>query len=328
MNKIGKFLKISVAVLCIALVCFVNIAPAFATSGFDTDKLSEEEQEGLKRNCGFYFIESDPGIRSFDNMDVNTHGMIAVCLDNPGEDYVFVYSSDGEFKYGYRYETLGASAVLWDGDVLMVYLVRGGLLCSLDDKGNVLEIERVLHTQRSNSFYYEIKKRQKSVDGYTYKAGTDLGFWDIFAQSCSQIVRVDSEMNEQVIYDASESHRPQVIGATVFMSMVITVFASVIIWGLLKAVKNAKRDDINKLLKLFITSNKGTVYSIGCDIENSGNMLIIMEHNGIRYNIAKNDVGIFVNDKCVCDNSYYNKKDKNCLLRKMTEVICNEIFNI
>ena len=131
-------------------------------TGFDTEELSEEKKERILSYIGLTFLETAPRKRGIRCFDVNEQGMVAVTQEHGFQSKeICVYSSQGEFLYGYAFKTYGSICVEWDRENVNIYFIRSDELISLDSKGNVLDMKNVPITKKNDGYKRSVELSKK-----------------------------------------------------------------------------------------------------------------------------------------------------------------------
>lgn len=174
-------------------------------SGFEVEDISESEKENIGYN--FSLISAPTANRTFVVFDVNENGMIALGHDLSNlEKRISVYDSDGNFKYGYSFESYGSFGVEWDGDYLNVYMVRSNLLITLDHEANIIEIAKVPDTNENrNHINNYIFATEKTIGDEKYTMRKKLGAFSIIATSYTQLSKT-SYGEEVIVYKANQGY--------------------------------------------------------------------------------------------------------------------------
>ena len=205
-------------------------------SGFDTEELSEETKERILSYINLTLLETAPKKRGIRCFDVNEQGMIAVGQECSvlGKE-VCVYSSQGEFLYGYAFKDYGSISIEWDHEILNIYFARGGDLISLDSDGNVLAVKVVPSTVDNSIYKDSLRSTRRKVGDTTYRIRNDQGLiLNVLSFSFSQIVVTDPNGTERIIYDVNETERSRKT-MIIFLigTFVIHVIAGLIVYIIL-----------------------------------------------------------------------------------------------
>ena len=139
-----------------------------------------------------------------------------------------MYDSAGVFQYGYSFHTLGSFGLGWDGDNVLIYLVRSGTAVLVDPTGSIPEISKIDDTPENNSYWYSVRTRQRirGSDKYTIKNST--GISRIFALDSSKLVKTDQAGNETIIYDAGRLNTAKyILGFAALVSFIAVAIFTV-----------------------------------------------------------------------------------------------------
>ena len=224
---------------------FVKIDANAMNTGFSTEELSEEQKTTFLSNIGLSTIITEPNKKSILCFDANEHGMIAVGTKGSrnGRKEVYVYTTEGDFLYGYAFNCAQSFAVEWDEQLLNIFFVRSDIIISLDQNGNVLDIKSVQDTINNNSHTnLLLYSTERKVGNASYIMRNDMGPLNWLTFSYSQIVAVDSAGTENVIYDVNSMQLTKTIVGIVFIS----IFVFIIILGIAREFIKAKRNKKNE----------------------------------------------------------------------------------
>ena len=217
------FKKIPVILICLlTLILVVFPVSAYGiNTGFSVEELTDVDKENFLANFEKNYITENPmnlnmGISCF---DVNEKGLIAVLHEKSNFKAVCIYNSEGDFLYGYTF-TAGQSIVVeWDGDNVNILLVRSDILISLDSSGKLQDIKEVPVTIENNEYKNRLRKNTRIVGDTKYIIRSNMGPLNMVATSYSQLVVIDGQGVEYVIFDVSSSQLTKTI------IVVVVVFA-------------------------------------------------------------------------------------------------------
>ena len=218
-------------------------------TGFDTEELSEDIKARILSYIHLTLLETAPKKRGIRCFDVNEQGMVAVSQEYGLQSKeICVYSSQGEFLYGYAFRADGNIAVEWDHENLNIYFVRGDELMSVDKNGNVLDMKNVPTTKKNDGYKNGLLYTfQRTVGDTTYQIRNDQGLiLNVLSFSFSQIVVTDPDGTERIIYDVNETERSR---KTVIIILIGTFVIHVIAGLTVYTVIHVKQ--FNKLRKLW-----------------------------------------------------------------------------
>ena len=202
---------------------------------FSTEELSEETKTTFVSSINVSSLRAEPekkGVRCF---DVNEQGMIAVGQNDSQCKAICVYTSQGEFLYGYTFDCNQSFCVEWDEQHINVYFIRSDVIISLDSDGNILDIKRVQDTIDNNSYSNSLLySTTRTVGNTTYLIRNDMGIFNWLASSFSQIVTIDATGTESIIYDVNTMQLTKMIVTVSLICVFVLVAIAVIVWQFIK----------------------------------------------------------------------------------------------
>ena len=239
--------RTSVLLVIIILGCIFSGSKcvyAMDSSGFVTEELSEDERELFLNNVNISMLNTEPRKAPIVCFDVNQNGMIAIGTENGSNKIICVYSENGIFQYGYRYETYGSFRIEWDNEIVNIYDVRSDVSISINPAGKIENILKICNTSENNSYWNQLDKAtSRKVGDYQYVLKNNIGFMGIFASTYSQLYKVDNHGNKLLIYDVNSFQFFRIL----IYFVGIAVFASIVIIGVIKEFKKAQRENVNGL---------------------------------------------------------------------------------
>ena len=218
-------LKYIVTVILI-LLFFLNSGMVQAESPeLPTQPISQEDRDRISDNLNISLLETEPEKRPFDCFDVNSNQDLAIGRNNLDDIIVAVYNDSGLFEYGYRLSGQSAFGVKWEGDILIIYIVRSDLVVYVDPSGKIVDIVMYEYTPEGGAYWRNyIDAKQKTIDGTTYTAKNNIGPLALFAMSYSKVTATDDDGTLRTVYDASGVHLLQILlstaGVLLFMGFV------------------------------------------------------------------------------------------------------------
>lgn len=238
--------RIYVFFVVILLVCVFSgnrSVYAMETTGFVTKELSMDEIEEYLNYVNISKFSMEPEKRPIECFDVNENGMIAIGTEDKIDKKVCIYSDDGNFQYGFRFKTYGSFGVEWDNELLNIYFVRSDVSVSINQAGEIKNIEKICDTWENNSYWnYFVEARSRNVGEYQYVLKNDIGILGILTTDYSQLYKIDSFDNELLIYDVNSYQLFHIL--TIFIGVVVLVCFAVI--RIAKEIKKLQRENINK----------------------------------------------------------------------------------
>lgn len=220
--------KIITMLFIILLIFSTGKVYAFAmNTGFETDNMEYEEQQTFIKSIDLKLITEMPASYSVLCFNVNEDGLIALGSESLDEKIVSVYSLDGDFIYGYTFNCSGSYGIEWDENNLIIYFVRSDVAAMFDEKGNCLELKKIPVTLENNSYWNDyVFSKERTVGNSEYSLKNDMGPFNLFASSYSQVIKTDSDGSTNVIYDVNND---QLI-KTIFIFTGVVLFIAVVLW--------------------------------------------------------------------------------------------------
>lgn len=204
-------------------------------TGFSTEELSEEKKTIFVTNINIVPLSAEPPKKSILCFDVNEQGMIAVGQKNSQRKEICVYTSRGEFLYGYSFNCTQSFCVEWDERNINVYFIRSDVIISLDSNGNILDIKTVQDTIDNNSYRNSLLySTTRTVGSTTYLIRNNMGIFNWLAPSFSQIVIIDATGTESIIYDVNSNQFTKIIVTISFISVFILIAIVVVFLRFIK----------------------------------------------------------------------------------------------
>lgn len=223
------------------IVFFTNVIEVKAMdTGFSTEDLSEETKTTFVSNINISSLKAEPEKREILCFDVNEQGMIAVGQKGAQGKEVCVYTSQGEFLYGYAFNCNQSFGVEWDEQHVNIYFVRSDVIISLDSDGNILDIKAVQDTIDNNTYRNSLLySTTRLVGDNTYLIRNDMGIFNWIASSYSQIITIDAMGTECIIYDVNSMQLANMIVTTGIVCVFVFVAMAVIVWQFIKLWRKA-----------------------------------------------------------------------------------------
>lgn len=96
-----------------------------------------------------------------------------------------------------------------------------------DEKGNCLELKKIPVRLENNSYWNDyVFSKERTVGNSEYSLKNDMGPFNLFASSYSQVIKTDSDGSTNVIYDVNND---QLI-KTIFIFTGVVLFIAVVLW--------------------------------------------------------------------------------------------------
>lgn len=218
-------------VILLLLMIFCRGFEAMAAdTGFTVDALPQERIDTILENINITRIDEEPRKQGIFCFDVNERGEIAIGYkDFFAGKTVCVYSSDGAFQYGYRFQDLGSYGIELEEDILKIYFVRGEIAVTVNSLGEIVSVTEIQDTRENNSYWRQILYKNKWKIGETeYVLRNEMGILNIFCASYSRLVVIDGNGTEQIFHDVhSTMYVFAIIKCILISGFVITVLIGV-----------------------------------------------------------------------------------------------------
>ncbi len=231
--------RIAVVILILFLLTAGSITVFAEDTGFSTSPLSEEKVADIVENVSMTMFTEEPPKRNIHCFDVAEDGTVAIGYSNLTSKTICVYSSDGEFKYGYSFRNAGNFGIDIIGELLYVCSVRGGVAIAINFDGEIVGGVEI-HETRENSRYWQNHifedKRTVGENEYILKRNNEVIYFE--SVGYSQLVKITPDGEEIVIHNA-KTHQ---LISTIFIIVGVVVFIGTgITIGLLKINKIKKK---------------------------------------------------------------------------------------
>lgn len=220
------------------LVVYINgnvIGLNAMNTGFSIEELAKEEQIIFVSNIDLTLLETEPEKETFICFDVNNDQLIAIGQYASNKKTICIYSSEGDFQYGYAFNCSGHFGVEWDGENLNIYFFRSSVIVSVSPNGEVLNVFEVQNTIENNSYVNHYIHATYRTSGNTeYFAQNNMGVLNLLASSYSQVIVKDVTGAERIVYDVSMMQLTKTIVTIVIISLIAIVVIANIAWQFIK----------------------------------------------------------------------------------------------
>ncbi len=231
--------KIScIAIITIILISLFCVNISAVNTGFSTKQLSNKETGEIISRINLSRFEEEVVKGSIVCFDVSENGKVAIGERNNNNEYIMIYSSQGLFECGFSFSCTGDFGIEWDKENINLYFVRSDLLVSFDLNGKVLGVLEVENTIENNSYRnHSIESTEHTVNGTKYRIQNDMGILNLVATSYSQVVTIDANGNEAIIYDVNSEQ----LTKTILILIAVFVFVVIAVMGVAREFKKPKR---------------------------------------------------------------------------------------
>lgn len=184
-----------------------NDSTVETNTGFTTDDMALKEQQAFLSAIGLFLKKEEPNKEPIVCFDVNENGLIAIGTKDFEKEFISVYEPDGTFKYGYLFDCDGSFGIEWDHNNIVIYFVRSNVAGWFNEKGENVDLKIVQNTIDNSSYWNEVlHSTQRNVNGIQYTIQNNLGPFNIFAVSYSQLIKTDADGNTTILYDISNAY--------------------------------------------------------------------------------------------------------------------------
>lgn len=207
-------------------------------TGFSMQSMKTEDQNNFISSIQLVIEENEPTKNSIVCFDVNEDGLIAIGTSGSSRKSVSVYNLSGDYKYGYNFNCNQSFGVEWDGNNLIIYFVRSSVAALVDENGTILELQEIENTTNNNSYWnHSVFSTQRTVGNCKYIIKNDMGLFNIFASSYSQLMAVDDQGNQTILYNVNNTQMTKTIITFIAVIVFVAIVVSVIIFQFLKLRK-------------------------------------------------------------------------------------------
>lgn len=237
MKRIYMFLII----LLFGCICGSNTSVyAMEMNEFETEEMSINDIEMFLDNVNFSLFNTEPSKRPIKCFDVNEHGMIAIGTENGNDKTISIYSDNGVFQYGYGFQVDGSYGLELNNEDLKIYFVRSDVAISISLSGEIKNVSKICDTSENNTYWNQyVRATSRKKGDYQYILKNDIGILGIFASTYSQLFRIDSLGNEQLIYNANSFQFFNIL----IMFLGILTFVCIVAIVIIKEFKKLQKEN-------------------------------------------------------------------------------------
>jgi len=221
-------------IITLTLVFLTISSNASEIYGFKAIQLSSDEKEliwngmDIKTLNADFIKENNYAIVGF---DVSEDECILLALE---ENTIIIIDKNNEILNCFKFNNNGSYYVKWNGNNILLLLVRSSLIIELTTEGQLVNIiETDTNDVNNNKLWRAVKQREISINDNKYIIRNKLGPLNIIVGSYSQLVKTDNMGKEFIIYDVNTE---QLIKAYVSLIFIV-VFFVLILRFILKPVK-------------------------------------------------------------------------------------------
>ena len=212
-------------------------------TGFEISDLPENEINDFISNVNLWVINDEPDKQSISCFDVNKSGLVAIGQGAFERKTVCVYSSTGDFQYGYTFNSSGSFGLEWDAENLNIYFYRSSVIISVTPTGEIVDVFEVEDSKENNSYVNKfIHATERTVGSTEYCIRNNMGIiLNFIAPSYSQIVIKDADGAENIIYDVNSMQLAKMITVIVIVCIFVGTAIGIIVRRFSKYRKKTDR---------------------------------------------------------------------------------------
>lgn len=217
------------------LMIFIIALPLSASAlnaGLKTETISEKEKAEIINTVKFNELISytPKAVKCF---DVREDGMLLIGTGKGGTAIIVVYDAFGNYQCAFETEEPGSFKVLWSGNDIAYYSIRGQRLYKINDNGEIVDIRYVPSTAENSIYENDVlSSTTRKVGGTTYTMTNEGALADWFGTSFKKIIKTDAN-GTTVVYDASGNYRTN----TVLKIVIFIAISAFIAFGVVKGIK-------------------------------------------------------------------------------------------
>ncbi|MBQ7106886.1 MAG: hypothetical protein IJN93_05170 [Clostridia bacterium] len=227
-----KHLKRAITLLVFVLVFTLPFAASALDAGLKTETIPQDEKAEIINTVKFTerITYTPQAVKCF---DVREDGKVLIGTGGGGTAIIVVYDSFGNYQDAFETEDPGSFKVMWSGNDIAYYSIRGQRLYKINDDGEIIDVVRVPSIAENSIYQNDIlSATTRKVGDVTYTMTNESTLADRFASSFKKIIKTDAS-GTTVIYDASGNHRNN----TVIKIIIFIAVSAFIITGAVIQIK-------------------------------------------------------------------------------------------
>lgn len=228
-------------VILLLLLLLINggVGVLAMNTGFSTESLPQDDTDTFLKNINLSVLTSEPSKEAIECFDVNEDGFIAIGCSTFENKTVCIYTSDGDFQYGYSFECSGSFGIELDKSVLNIYFVRSDVAISVNPDGEIEEIIKIKNTSENNSYWQKcLYSTTRKIGDTEYIIKNDMGIFNLFASSHSQLISMDKNGESRIIYDVSPGQFTNMFVVFIGVIASVGIVAATILRPLIKSKRS------------------------------------------------------------------------------------------
>ena len=157
-------------------------------------------------------IDEEEKLKPITCFDVRADGYVVLGFDYADRKKVCVYDAEMKYLYGYEFYSSGSYGVGWENNYVALYLVRSDLVVLLDDKGRYVNMMEIVDCERNQTYWDNVVFSDFRYSGNKiYGLRDNMGVLNALASSHSQLVAVEMDGSETILYNANDYHTFSII---------------------------------------------------------------------------------------------------------------------
>lgn len=228
-------------ILILLLIFIGSFAPSFAEDSLTIIPISESKKQALLENESFFYITKEPAKRAIKCFDVHPDGDVAIGSAKSTEKTVCVYSSQGLFKYGYRFHSSGDYGVEFEGENLVIWFLRSDIAFTINPTGGIVEVREFENTKEYSSYWRDkLRSKTRKIEERVYTIKNDRGFLNAFGSSYSQLILTDENGETHILYDVNADQFPAMVLKFVLIAILVIFWFGFMSYALIRFRKVKK----------------------------------------------------------------------------------------
>lgn len=208
-------------------------------TGFDTQPLPKDKINTFLNNVNISVLTEEPPKRAIECFDVNENGIIAIGSSNFNEKSICVYTNDGIFQYGYSFKCEGSFGIEMDEDILNIYFVRSDVAVAINSEGEIESILQIKNTIENNDYWnHSVNATKRTIGNTEYNLKNDMGIFNLFASSYSQLTMTNEGGGVDIIYDVNQTQLTSMVIKFISALAFICFVSAVVIGQFIKTKRN------------------------------------------------------------------------------------------
>ena len=237
-----EYRKLLFVCFVFVIVFILSCESAMAlNTGFKTDCVDENDKQIFISNIDLSLIREEPEKNAITCFDISESGLIAVGTKNLNKKLVMVYTSDGHFEYGYEFNYSGSFGIEWDDDNIIIYFVRSDIAASFDKAGDNVELKKIQKTIENTSYWNNnVFCTQRTINNSLYYMNNENVLFSIAIPSYSQITKVDSNGNSEIIYTCGNNQVIKFVMVFIIIVVFVVLAIRIVFLQFIKLTKEIK----------------------------------------------------------------------------------------